>query len=88
MPLVGINSVSYHLLNMFSSFNFVFGCFRCHVMERESFENHSIAKVMNEKFVNIKMDREERPDIDKIYMNVVQAISGSGGWGFIQPFSF
>jgi uncharacterized protein YyaL (SSP411 family) len=49
-------------------------------MERESFESPEIAKIMNENFVNIKMDREERPDIDRIYMTFVQAISGSGGW--------
>ncbi|OXA57131.1 Spermatogenesis-associated protein 20 [Folsomia candida] len=55
-------------------------CHWCHVMERESFQDNLIAKVMNEKFINIKMDREERPDVDKIYMTFVQAISGSGGW--------
>lgn len=49
-------------------------------MERESFESETVAKVMNDKFINVKMDREERPDIDKIYMTFVQAISGSGGW--------
>lgn len=47
-------------------------CHWCHVMERESFENHDIAKVMNQFFVNIKVDREERPDIDKIYMTFIQ----------------
>lgn len=47
-------------------------CHWCHVMEKESFENHAIAKLMNENFVNIKVDREERPDIDKVYMLFVQ----------------
>jgi uncharacterized protein len=55
-------------------------CHWCHVMERESFENEATAAIMNEKFINIKIDREERPDIDHIYMDAVQAISGSGGW--------
>ena len=55
-------------------------CHWCHVMERESFENEATALLMNEKFVNIKIDREERPDLDHIYMDAVQAISGSGGW--------
>jgi uncharacterized protein len=55
-------------------------CHWCHVMERESFENEGIAAVMNEYFVCIKVDREERPDIDKIYMTAVQATTGSGGW--------
>ncbi|CAG7836894.1 unnamed protein product [Allacma fusca] len=55
-------------------------CHWCHVMERESFENESVAEVMNQNFVNVKMDREERPDIDRIYMTFVQAVSGSGGW--------
>jgi uncharacterized protein len=55
-------------------------CHWCHVMERESFENEEIAKVMNEHFVNIKVDREERPDLDTIYMNYVQMTTGSGGW--------
>lgn len=55
-------------------------CHWCHVMERESFENDDIAKVMNEHFVNIKVDREERPDIDRIYMTYIQATSGGGGW--------
>lgn len=49
-------------------------------MERESFENPAIAAIMNEKFVNIKIDREERPDVDRVYMSFVQAVSGSGGW--------
>jgi uncharacterized protein YyaL (SSP411 family) len=55
-------------------------CHWCHVMERESFEDESTAQIMNEHFVNIKIDREERPDIDHIYMDAVQAITGSGGW--------
>jgi uncharacterized protein YyaL (SSP411 family) len=55
-------------------------CHWCHVMERESFENDAIAKIMNENFINIKIDREERPDLDHIYMDAVQAMTGSGGW--------
>src|SRR5436853_7261870 len=55
-------------------------CHWCHVMERESFENEKVARLMNEHFVNIKIDREERPDIDHIYMDAVQAMTGSGGW--------
>jgi uncharacterized protein len=55
-------------------------CHWCHVMERESFENPAIAKLMNDNFVNIKVDREERPDIDQVYMTFVQATTGSGGW--------
>src|SRR5688572_22077772 len=55
-------------------------CHWCHVMERESFESEETATIMNEHFVNIKIDREERPDLDHIYMDAVQAISGSGGW--------
>jgi uncharacterized protein YyaL (SSP411 family) len=55
-------------------------CHWCHVMERESFENEGIAAVMNQYFVCIKVDREERPDIDKVYMTAVQATTGSGGW--------
>jgi len=55
-------------------------CHWCHVMERESFENPEVAAFMNEHFVNIKVDREERPDVDHIYMDAVQAIAGSGGW--------
>jgi uncharacterized protein YyaL (SSP411 family) len=55
-------------------------CHWCHVMEKESFENEIVAKQMNENFVNIKIDREERPDLDHVYMDAVQAISGSGGW--------
>ncbi|MCR9289393.1 MAG: thioredoxin domain-containing protein [Bacteroidetes bacterium] len=55
-------------------------CHWCHVMERESFENKEVAAFMNEHFVNIKVDREERPDVDQIYMEACQIISGSGGW--------
>ena len=55
-------------------------CHWCHVMEHESFEDEETAMLMNENFINIKIDREERPDLDHIYMDAVQAISGSGGW--------
>lgn len=55
-------------------------CHWCHVMEKESFENPDIAAVMNRDYVNIKVDREERPDLDRIYMNFVVMINGSGGW--------
>ena len=55
-------------------------CHWCHVMEKESFESTPVAAIMNERFVNIKVDREERPDVDHIYMDAVQAITGSGGW--------
>ena len=55
-------------------------CHWCHVMEHESFEDAAIAALMNERFVNIKVDREERPDIDGIYMQAVQAMTGHGGW--------
>jgi uncharacterized protein YyaL (SSP411 family) len=55
-------------------------CHWCHVMERESFENAAVAAYMNEHFINIKVDREEHPDVDHMYMDAVQAISGSGGW--------
>jgi hypothetical protein len=55
-------------------------CHWCHVMERESFEDEATARVMNEHFVNIKVDREERPDLDHIYMTAVQALTGRGGW--------
>src|SRR6266403_800724 len=55
-------------------------CHWCHVMEHESFENDDIAAVMNKYFVCIKVDREERPDIDRVYMTAVQATTGSGGW--------
>jgi uncharacterized protein len=55
-------------------------CHWCHVMERESFEDENTAAIMNKHFVNIKIDREERPDLDHIYMDAVQAMTGSGGW--------
>ncbi len=55
-------------------------CHWCHVMEHESFENEAIAQLMNENFINIKVDREERPDLDTIYMNSVQMMTGHGGW--------
>ncbi|MBA2631737.1 MAG: thioredoxin domain-containing protein [Chloroflexi bacterium] len=55
-------------------------CHWCHVMERESFENPEIAALMNEHFVSIKVDREERPDLDDVYMAAVQVMTGSGGW--------
>ena len=55
-------------------------CHWCHVMERESFENEEVGKYLNEHFVSIKVDREERPDVDKIYMTFVQSTSGGGGW--------
>ncbi|MCH8229839.1 MAG: thioredoxin domain-containing protein, partial [Chloroflexi bacterium] len=63
-------------------------CHWCHVMAHESFENESIAATMNSRFVNIKVDREELPDVDSIYMTAVQAMTGSGGWPltvFITP---
>ncbi len=55
-------------------------CHWCHVLAHESFENEAIAKLMNDNFINIKVDREERPDIDSIYMNAVQMMTGHGGW--------
>jgi uncharacterized protein YyaL (SSP411 family) len=55
-------------------------CHWCHVMEHESFEDEEVAVVMNQHFINIKIDREERPDIDQIYMNAVQLLTGRGGW--------
>ena len=55
-------------------------CHWCHVMEKESFEDRDVAALMNDTFVSIKVDREERPDIDSIYMAVCQAMTGSGGW--------
>ena len=63
-------------------------CYWCHVMERESFMDEEIAKFLNENFVCIKVDREERPDVDEIYMLTAQIVSGSGGWPmtvFMQP---
>jgi uncharacterized protein YyaL (SSP411 family) len=55
-------------------------CHWCHVMEHESFENDAVAAVLNQHFVSIKVDREERPDVDRVYMTFVQATTGSGGW--------
>jgi uncharacterized protein YyaL (SSP411 family) len=55
-------------------------CHWCHVMEKESFEDEETAVIMNEHFVNVKIDREERPDLDHIYMDAIQAMTGSGGW--------
>ena len=63
-------------------------CHWCHVMERESFENAEVARFLNDHFVSIKVDREERPDVDKIYMTFVQATTGQGGWplsAFLTP---
>ncbi len=55
-------------------------CHWCHVMERESFEDEEVANILNEHFISIKVDREERPDVDNIYMDVCQALTGHGGW--------
>jgi len=55
-------------------------CHWCHVMAHESFEDEAVARIMNEHFINVKVDREERPDLDQIYMSAVQAMTGSGGW--------
>jgi uncharacterized protein YyaL (SSP411 family) len=55
-------------------------CHWCHVMERESFEDEDIAEIMNEHFVSVKVDREQRPDVDEIYMNAIMIMTGSGGW--------
>ena len=55
-------------------------CHWCHVMEHESFEDSTVAAVMNQNYVNIKVDREERPDVDQVYMSAVQLMTGSGGW--------
>ena len=55
-------------------------CHWCHVMERESFENPAVADLLNRHFVSIKVDREERPDVDRIYMTFIQATTGQGGW--------
>ena len=63
-------------------------CHWCHVMERESFEDPAVAALMNESFVCMKVDREERPDVDAIYMDAVQAMTGQGGWplnAFLTP---
>ncbi|WP_373057898.1 thioredoxin domain-containing protein [Zunongwangia sp. H14] len=55
-------------------------CHWCHVMEHESFEDEAVAEIMNSHYINIKVDREERPDVDQVYMNAVQLMTGSGGW--------
>ncbi len=55
-------------------------CHWCHVMEEETFENDSVAELMNSRFINVKVDREERPDVDQVYMTAVQLMTGSGGW--------
>jgi len=55
-------------------------CHWCHVMERESYENEEVAQLMNEHYICIKVDREERPDVDQVYMNAVQLLTGGGGW--------
>src|SRR5438477_1303150 len=55
-------------------------CHWCHVMAHESFEDDDVAAVMNERFVSVKVDREERPDVDAVYMDAVQALTGRGGW--------
>ncbi len=55
-------------------------CHWCHVMEHESFEDEEVANAMNQSFISIKVDREERPDIDNIYMSVCQMLTGHGGW--------
>ena len=55
-------------------------CHWCHVMEHECFEDENVAEVMNQHFINIKVDREERPDVDQVYMNALQLMTGSGGW--------
>src|SRR5581483_10048580 len=55
-------------------------CYWCHVMERESFSSAEIAAVMNREFVNVKVDREERPDLDEVYMAATQLMTGHGGW--------
>ena len=55
-------------------------CHWCHVMEEETFENDSVARFMNQHFISVKVDREERPDVDQVYMTAVQLMTGSGGW--------
>lgn len=55
-------------------------CHWCHVMAHESFENQQTAAILNKNFISVKVDREERPDIDSVYMSVCQALTGSGGW--------
>ena len=63
-------------------------CHWCHVMAHESFENDYIAQLMNEHFVCIKVDREERPDIDQIYMEAIQMLTGHGGWPLKRPSAY
>ena len=73
---------------IFADSDSIFWSRGCHVMERESFENEEVARLLNSHFIPIKVDREERPDVDRIYMNYVQATTGSGGWPlnvFITP---
>src|ERR1700683_1614993 len=63
-------------------------CHWCHVMEHESFEDPEVARLLNDNFVSIKVDREERPDLDQIYMTAVQLLTGQGGWAmsmFLTP---
>lgn len=55
-------------------------CHWCHVMEHESFEDEEVAEIMNRNYIPIKVDREERPDVDQVYMNAVQIMTGMGGW--------
>ena len=55
-------------------------CHWCHVLEKESFEDEEVAALLNEAFISIKVDREEHPDVDQFYMNIVQAMTGNGGW--------
>ena len=55
-------------------------CHWCHVMERESFEDEKTAEILNREFIPVKVDREERPDVDRVYMTAVQAMTGQGGW--------
>ena len=55
-------------------------CHWCHVMEHESFSDKEVTEILNKHFISIKVDREERPDIDNVYMTVTQALTGSGGW--------
>jgi uncharacterized protein YyaL (SSP411 family) len=69
----------YHDKPIFLSIGYS-ACHWCHVMAHESFEDETTARFMNENFINIKVDREERPDLDSIYMNAVVALTGSGGW--------
>ncbi|MDD4832248.1 MAG: thioredoxin domain-containing protein, partial [Clostridia bacterium] len=57
-----------------------YSCHWCHVMAKESFEDESVAKILNENFVSVKIDREQRPDIDNVYMRACQAATGGGGW--------